>query len=239
MMLFFYATRYFIASAVFTVYYAARILVALIFRIQPVPGGVYDRIQRSYGRAMLASTGISVQVEGLERMPPGQPVVFISNHQSWVDIWALLVALPGVLRFVFKKELSRVPFLGWAINALGHVSIDRGNRGSAFASYDHAAEQIRGGVSAIVFAEGTRSPNGSLQSFKKGPFVLAISAQVPVVPVYCETYERLPKGSVAPRPGVVTVRLGTPIATDGLDYAERDGLADRTRETLLRLGARP
>ncbi|MBX3147524.1 MAG: 1-acyl-sn-glycerol-3-phosphate acyltransferase [Gemmatimonadales bacterium] len=234
-----YAVRYLVATAVFTTYYSARIMLALILRVKPEPGGVYDRIQQSYGRAMLASTGMSVRVEGLEHVAPGQPVVYISNHQSWVDIWALLAVLPGVLRFVFKKELSRVPLLGWAINTLGHVSIDRGNRGSAFASYDSAAEQIRGGVSAIVFAEGTRSSTGSLQSFKKGPFVLAISAQVPVVPVYCETYQRLPKGSLAPRPGIVRVRLGSPIATNGLDYAERDGLADRTREALLRLGAQP
>ncbi len=239
MRLAFYAARYFLASAVFTLYYSCKILLALALRVKPVPGGVYDRIQRDYGAALLRATGMSVQVEGLERVDPGQPVVFISNHQSWADIWALLVALPGVLRFVFKKELSRVPLLGWAINTLGHVSIDRGNRGSAFASYDQAAQRIRGGVSAIVFAEGTRSSNGSLQAFKKGPFVLAISAQVPVVPVYCETYQRLPRGSVSPRPGVVTVRIGSPIATAGLDYAERDGLADRTREALLRLGARP
>ncbi|MHB1329707.1 MAG: lysophospholipid acyltransferase family protein, partial [Gemmatimonadales bacterium] len=232
MKLAFYAARYFVASAVFTVYYACKILLALVFRVKPVPGGVYDRIQHDYAAALLWATGMTVEVSGLEHLDPGQPVVFISNHQSWVDIWALLVALPGVLRFVFKKELSRIPLLGWAINTLGHVSIDRGNRGSAFASYDEAAQRIRGGVSAIVFAEGTRSPDGSLQSFKKGPFVLAISAQVPVVPVYCETYQRLPRGSVSPRPGVVTVRIGRPIPSAGLDYAERDGLADGTREAL-------
>jgi 1-acyl-sn-glycerol-3-phosphate acyltransferase len=145
--------------------------------------------------------------------------------------------LPGI-RFVFKKELSAVPFLGQAINAMGHISIDRGNRGSAFASYDRAAEAVRAGTSAAVFVEGTRSRDGKLLPFKKGPFVLAIAAQVPVVPVVClDTFERLPKGSVSPRPGTVRLRIGEPIATIGLDYPARDELADRARAAMLALGA--
>jgi 1-acyl-sn-glycerol-3-phosphate acyltransferase len=232
------AIRYLTATAVWTVYYASRVIVAALVGIKQEPGGLYDRIERGYGTAMLRSTRMTLHVEGLDRLRPGQSVVYVSNHLSWVDIWALLAGLPGSLRFVFKKELSRVPFLGQALNAMGHIKIDRGNRGSAFASYDRAADQIHGGISPIVFAEGTRSRDGKLKPFKKGPFVLAIAAKVPVVPVVCvETFERLPKGSVAAKPGPVTVRIGIPIPTEGLDYDARDELAERTRAAMLAMGA--
>jgi len=232
------ALRYLVAIFGYTVWIGTRIVVASLAGVRQRPGGFYDRLQYQYGARLLSSSRISVEVEGLERLIPGQSVVFIANHVSWVDIWMLLVTLPGTTRFVFKKELSRIPFLGPAINAMGHVPIDRGNRGSAFASYDRAARQICDGTSAIVFAEGTRSADGRLLAFKKGPFVLAIAAQVPVVPVVCEgSFERLPRGSIAPRPGVVTVRIGTPIPTTGLGYDARDRLADQTRAAMLAMGA--
>lgn len=230
--------RYLAAVIGYTVWYGTRVMVAALAGVRQQPGGVYDRIQRAYGVKHLAATRIELEVEGLDRLPANQPVVYIANHESWIDIWVLLAALPGTTRFVFKKELSRVPFLGPAINAMGHISIDRGNRGSAFASYDRAVTTIRTGVSAVVFAEGTRSATGKLLPFKKGPFVLAIAAQVPVVPIVClDTYERLPRRSIAPRPGRARVRIGTPIPTTGLDYQARDRLADQTRAAMLALGA--
>ena len=231
------ALRYVIATVVLTVYYGTRVVVAAMTGVRQEPGGLYDRIQFAYGTRLLRATRMHVVVEGLERIPAG-PVVFVSNHLSWVDIWGLLAGLPGTIRFVFKKELSRVPFLGPAINAMGHIEIDRDNRGSAFASYDRAAAQIRAGTSAVVFAEGTRSMTGKLLPFKKGPFVLAIAAGVPIVPVVCvDTFERLPKRSIAPRPGPVTLRIGHPIPTAGLDYAARDQLAAQARAAMLALGA--
>jgi len=232
------AVRYVVATVFYTVYYATRVIVAALVGIRQRPGGLYDRMQRAYGVAMLRATRMELDIEGCDRIPAGQPVVFVANHESWVDIWALLAGLPGTIRFVFKKELGRVPFLGQALNAMEHISIDRANRSSAFAAYDRAADQIRGGTSAIVFAEGTRSRDGKLKAFKKGPFVLAIAAQAPVVPVLCDdTFERLPKGSISPRPGTVRVKIGQPIPTVGLDYEAREQLADRTRAALLELGA--
>lgn len=232
------ALRYLAAILWYTIVIGTRIVIASVVGVRQVPGGFYDRMQFRYGASLLKSSGIVVAVEGLDRLLPGQPVVFIANHVSWVDIWMLLVSLPGTTRFVFKKELTRIPFLGRAAIAMGHVPLDRGNRGSAFASYDRAADQIRGGTSAIVFAEGTRSRDGRLLKFKKGPFVLAIAARAPVVPVVCEgSFERLPKGSISPRPGVVTVRIGTPIPTTGMSYDGRDLLADQTRAAMLAMGA--
>ena len=232
------ALRYLVAILWSTIWIGTRIVIASLAGVRQTPGGFYDRMQFRYGASLLKSSGIAVEVEGLDRLLPGQPVVFIANHVSWVDIWMLLVSLPGTTRFVFKRELARIPILGRAAIAMGHVPLDRTDRGSAFASYDRAADKIREGTSAIVFAEGTRSPDGRLLAFKKGPFVLAIAAQAPVVPVVCEgSFERLPKGSISPRPGVVTVRIGTPIPTTGLRYEGRDGLADRTRAAMLAMGA--
>lgn len=232
------AVRYILAVVGYTVWYGTKVLVAAAAGVTSRPGGLYDRIQRAYGEKHLRATRIQLSVEGLDRLPPNQPVVYVSNHQSWVDIWIILAGLPGTIRFVFKKELLKVPFLGPAIHAMGHVSIDRGNRGSAFASYDRAAATIRTGVSAVVFAEGTRSRDGKLHPFKKGPFVLAIAAQVPVVPIVClETYQRLPRRSIAPRPGPAILRIGEPIPTKGLDYEARDRLADRARAQMLAMGA--
>jgi 1-acyl-sn-glycerol-3-phosphate acyltransferase len=165
-------------------------------------------------------------------------VVFISNHASFVDIWALLAVLPGSPRFVAKKEFMYFPIMGQAMRAMGHIAIDRARRSSAFASYDRAADSIRRGVSAVVFAEGTRSRTGKLQPFKKGPFVLAIAAQVPIVPVFCAgTFARMPKGSITPTPGIVELRFGPPIVTEGMVHDDRDELSRRGREALLRLGA--
>jgi 1-acyl-sn-glycerol-3-phosphate acyltransferase len=219
------------------VYYGTRVVVAAMAGCSQRPGGIFDRLQRGYGVWLLRINRIDLVVEGREKLDPAQPVVFVSNHESWIDIWVILVGLPGI-RFVFKKELSTVPFLGQAINAMGHVSIDRAKRTSAFASYDRAAEKIRAGASTVVFVEGTRSRDGKLLPFKKGPFVLAVAAQVPVVPVVClDTFELLPKGSVSPRPGTARLRIGAPIPTIGLDYSARDDLADRARAAMLAMGA--
>jgi 1-acyl-sn-glycerol-3-phosphate acyltransferase len=128
---------------------------------------------------------------------------------------------------------------GPALRAAGHIAIDRTDRSSAVTAYARAAEVIRQGVRAVIFAEGTRSRTGRLQPFKKGPFVLAILAQVPVVPVFIEgTFAVLPKGARCPRPGPITVHIGAPIPTDGLTYEDRDALVARARAAMVALGAR-
>jgi 1-acyl-sn-glycerol-3-phosphate acyltransferase len=232
--------RYLIALAAATLWFGGRVILNAARGVRHRPGGSpYDELQRGWGRMLLRATGIEVRCEGLERIPT-TPVVIISNHASFVDIWALLSVLPGSPRFIAKKEFLYFPVIGLAMRAMGHIIIDRANRASAFASYDRAAEAVRKGVSAVVFAEGTRSASGRLHPFKKGPFVLAIAAQVPVVPVYCAgTHDRMPKGSVAPVPGVVELRFGEPIETRGLTHDDRDALSQRARGALIAAGAVP
>lgn len=208
-----------------TVWYSTRIVVAALLGVRQRSGGVYDHAPRQWARKLLKASGVQVRTIGLEQVPMDRPLVYVSNHQSFFDILALAATLPGTYRVLAKKELAKVPFFGWAIRGAGHIYIDRHDRQAALGAYERAAAVIRGGVSALVFAEGTRSRTGNLQGFKKGPFVLAIAAQVPVVPVYCAyTFSILPKGQIKIRPHPVTLYFGEPIPTDGMDYEAREEL---------------
>ena len=234
------AIRYLVALGLLTLVHAGTVVVAALLGVKHRSGGVYDRAQRRWGSGLLRWTGITVEVDGRERLDPAVPTVYIANHESFVDIWALLARLPGSIRFVFKKEMNRIPLMGLAMRRMQHIPIDRKNLSAAFAAYDEAAGLIRGGISAVVFAEGTRSRDGRLHTFKKGPFVLAIAAGARVVPILCEhTFEALPKGSLRPRPGPVLLRIGTPIPTAGMTYADRERLSRAAREQLIALGGDP
>lgn len=228
------ALRFLVVLVVATFVQASRIVLAALLGTTHRPGGVYDDAPRRWGRQLLDAIGIRPQVVGLERLEPGRSYVYVANHVSFADVWVLLAVLPGSVRFVAKRELLRIPLFGMALRKGGQVVIDRHNLKSAFSAYDEAARAIRGGLSAVVFVEGTRSRDGRLQDFKKGPFVLAITAGVPVVPVYLEgTYQVLPRGRLVARPNPVRVHFGTPIPTEGLAYEDRDRLSARCREAML------
>ena len=157
---------------------------------------------------LLALNRLEVVSRGLDRLPAG-PCVIVANHVSFVDILVLLAVLPGTVRFLAKKGLFAVPLFGWALKVAGHIPVHRQDREAALTAYGEAAGMIRGGTTAIVFGEGTRSRDGRLKPLKKGPFVLAIRAGVPVVPAcLLGTFEVLPKGSVAPNPHPIMLRVG-------------------------------
>jgi 1-acyl-sn-glycerol-3-phosphate acyltransferase len=220
-----------------TFWYAGKAALAGLLGVRNRPGGVYDECARRWGKRLVSAAHVPVRLAGFDRVPPqGAPVVFASNHQSWFDIFLLLALLPTQVRFVAKQELERIPFLGRAMRAAGHIFIDRQNRQAAFGAYETAAAAIRAGMSAIVFPEGTRSRTGELLPFKKGPFVLAIAAQVPIIPVYCAgTFTLKAKGRWTLTPHPVAVLFGEPIATTGLGYDDREGLSQRTHAAIERL----
>lgn len=227
---------YLINLFVWTIYYGLKVIVAGILRVPNRPGGVFDRTGRAWSSKLLWAAGVSVHVRGMEQVPRDGPVVYVSNHQSFFDILALSATLPGAMRFVYKKEMARIPVLGPAMRNAGHIIIDRQNRQKAFEAYQEAARAVQEGLHAVVFAEGTRSRTGELLPFKKGPFVFAIASQVPVVPIYCaNTFHILPKASIRVRPRPVTILFGKPIPTEGLTYEDREKLMNQTRAVIEQL----
>lgn len=230
---------FYLALVASTVVHATGVIVAALLGVARRPGGVYDWGTQDWARQILRAAGTPVRVDGLERVPIGQPVVYASNHSSMFDIWALAATLPGSVRFVAKQELVRIPLLGRAMLVAGHVAIDRAHPARALEAYDRAAAEITSGISAVVFPEGTRSRTGELLPFKNAPFGLALAAHVPVVPVYVRnTFEIMPKGRFALRPRPIHISIGDPIATAGMTLERRQELRECVRAAILELKAR-
>ncbi|HEY7878470.1 MAG: lysophospholipid acyltransferase family protein [Gemmatimonadales bacterium] len=189
------------------------------------PDSFLGRAPRVWSRAVLWVSGVKVVVRNAEHIgSPNEARVYVSNHVSWFEIFALACVLPHY-RFVAKKELASLPIFGRAAKEVAGIFIDRKNRKAAFDTYLQAAEQIRGGISVAVFPEGTRGRSYALRPFKKGPFVLAIAAQAPVVPVLSwGTREVQGKGQIAINAGTCELTFLEPIPTVGLTYDDRDAL---------------
>ncbi len=220
--------------AVVTPVLGSWVIVAGLLGVRDRPGGIFDWAPRRWCRAILRAAGVRLRLHNAHHMRHDEPRIYVVNHVSWFDIFALASLLPHY-KFVAKAELFRIPIFGRAAKAAGMISIERDNRKSAFASYDQAAAQIRRGASVVVFPEGTRGSSYALRPFKKGPFVLAVAAQVPLVPCIVHgTIPVQPKGSFRVRSGDVDIHFLEPIATTGMTYEDRDRLA---RETWQRMAA--
>ena len=228
---------YYIVLFTSSIVHASGAVFGGLFRIKNRRGGIYDWSTEDWSRDILKAAGTPVLAEGLERIPRDQPVIYVSNHSSMFDIWALSATLPGSVRFLAKQELFKIPLLGPAMRAAGHIPIDRAARKKAFEAYDAVGKMIRAGFSSpVVFPEGTRSRTGELLPFKNAPFGLAIAAQVPIVPVYVHhTFEILPKGAWRLRPRPIRLLVGEPIETKGLQAADRERLRDQARAAMVAL----
>jgi 1-acyl-sn-glycerol-3-phosphate acyltransferase len=192
------------------------------------------RLGKVWSRLLLASAGIRPTYEGLEHVAGRAPRVFLANHLSTVDIWVLAAVLPDTTVFVSKRSIFWIPVLGQAMAVGGFISIDRRDRVRAIRSMDRAAATIRGGVSIILFPEGTRSRDGKLAPFKKGSFHLALAAGVPVVPVAISgTGKVAPPRSIVVHDGEVRVTFLPPV--DPAPYAPDDlqGLMARVRSAIV------
>jgi 1-acyl-sn-glycerol-3-phosphate acyltransferase len=183
----------------------------------------------AWSRDLLRLFRVKVRASGAHNAPVG-PAVYAANHASALDILVLFGHLPVDFRIVYKKSLSLVPLLGWAIWLGGHVAIDRSHPFRARRSLDVAARRIRGGTSVVVFPEGTRSPDGAVRHFKRGSFGLAIVAGVPVVPVSLIGVKAVvPRGLASLRPGTVEVVLHPPVPVAGRSPDEAETLAEEVR----------
>ena len=223
----------YLAGSACTVYYGTNVALRTALR-WPNPESWALSIMRNWSRCILWAAGVRVELEGTEHVSKEGVQVFVGNHESWFDVWVLCVHVPTRFLFVAKQELKKVPFFGKAWQRCGHISIDRGDHGSAVESLFRAADEIRKtGASIMVFPEGTRTENGELQRFKKGAFVLAIHAEAPVVPIGLHGSRAImAKGSMRVRSGTVRVRFGEPLPVSGLTHADRDVLTVRARQAV-------
>jgi 1-acyl-sn-glycerol-3-phosphate acyltransferase len=197
-------------------------------------GRTTREIGGAWSRVLLRLLRVEVATEGLEHAPPG-PAVYAANHASALDILIVFGHLPIDFRIVYKKSLSLVPLLGWAIRLGGHVPIDRTHPFRARRSLDAVARRIRAGTSVVVFPEGTRSPDGSVRRFKRGSFALAIEAGVPVVPVSLVGVKAVvPHGLTRVRPGAVRVALHPPVPVAGRPAEDAEALAEEVRSIVAR-----
>ncbi len=196
-----------------------------------------DRAIRQWARLVVGAAGIDITTENAEVLDRHPRFIIIANHTSYFDIPCLQAVVRQPLRFLAKKSLFVIPIFGWALQASGFIPIDRKDRRTAVRSFDRAASQLRVGKSIVVFPEEGRSRTSEMRPFKRGAFLLALKAGIPIIPVAIRgTLEVLPAGRWSIRPGPVRLTFGEPVLTSGMSVRQKDELASTMRamiETML------
>jgi 1-acyl-sn-glycerol-3-phosphate acyltransferase len=187
-------------------------------------------------RLGLALCGINVRVAGRDRIPLDRAAVYCANHQSNVDPPVLFTSLHPRMHIVYKAEIDAIPLLARAFRHGGFVPIERRNKEAAMRSLEVGSESLRAGNSFLIFPEGTRSRTAELLPFKKGGFLMAMKAEAPIVPVAISGgRQSMQRGSMIIRPVTISIRVGEPIPTAGLQVSDRDALIARVREAIVAL----
>jgi 1-acyl-sn-glycerol-3-phosphate acyltransferase len=182
-------------------------------------------------RAGVRLIGVKIKVVGMEHIDPAGTYIFMSNHVSNMDPPILVPLIPRRTSLLGKKEVWRIPILASALNMADIVPVERDNRDSAIQSIRKAGEVMRHKINMTVYPEGTRSPDGRLLPFKKGPFHLAMETGFPVVPVtMLNTYEMMPKGSMACKSGTAIVVFHPPI--DPKNFSSREELIQAVHDAI-------
>jgi 1-acyl-sn-glycerol-3-phosphate acyltransferase len=189
---------------------------------------------RLWSWLILTTSGIRTRVEGVENLIPQKTAIYCANHQSAMDIPILFVNLPVQFRFVAKRSLFKMPFLGWHLKRSGHIPVDRERPREAMRSLDEAAEKIRAGSSVMLFPEGHRSRDGKIGSFKSGSFYLAIQSGVPVVPITLNgTRAVLKPDTYHVRSGQTEMIVHPPIPTSTLTRNDVEALSGKVRARII------
>lgn len=188
---------------------------------------------RAWARLILKTTGVVAEVDGLQHIEPHRSYVFASNHQSIYDIPILFATIPAQLRIVAKESLGRIPFLGWHLHRAGHLLVDRRNPGPGIVA--KMRRLVSAEHSLIVFPEGTRSVDGAVGRFKKGSFLVAADAGLPVVPVsVAGSRHVMKKGRLMVCPGRVRLTIHPPVSTMGVARGGVTAFAEHVRAIVRR-----
>jgi 1-acyl-sn-glycerol-3-phosphate acyltransferase len=189
--------------------------------------------RKLWGPLGLFCSGAKLDVRRMPALPPG-PIVFASNHESVLDIWVLFCVVQRSFRFIAKEELFHLPVFGWYMRVGGHIPVDRSNHQRAVASLAKAGDTVRAGTSIVVFPEGTRSRTGRVQAFKKGPFVVAKQAGVPIIPIAISGSGAVtPAQHIAVFPGTIRVAAGDPV--DPALFPTKEALLVEVRRRIIEL----
>lgn len=211
-------------------------LYTIVLGAASIIGSVFDssgrfshRCAQWWGRLILATSGVSIELRGSPMPPAEQSCVFVANHSSLYDIPTLFTALPRQLRLMAKAALKYVPFIGWHLQRGGHVLVNRRNPGAGI--FKRMSRMARSGASLVVFPEASRTPDGNVKAFKAGVFLLAIEHHLPVVPVSLSgTRVVMPKGRFSVVRATVVVTIHAPIPTDSLQRGDARALAAKARD---------
>jgi 1-acyl-sn-glycerol-3-phosphate acyltransferase len=219
-----------ILISIYTVIVGAIItfLVALI-RVPGIQNVAYQ-ISRFYCLLVLKTSLVKIRVTGMENINIDEQYVFMSNHSSYYDIPATAFSIEHQMRWVYKKELAKIPFLGWALRSIGHIMVDRGNRTKAIESIRESLSHLKGNTSIMIFPEGTRSRSGELLPFKKGGFHIALQSGFPIVPVAVKgSRDIMKKGTFRIHSGTIHIRIFPPIPVKDYGISRINELKDRVR----------
>jgi 1-acyl-sn-glycerol-3-phosphate acyltransferase len=207
--------------------------VALLCTLFDGTGSAYHRIACAWSSTSLWMAGVTVEVTGQEHIPENVPVIFMSNHQSNFDILALYQAIPWKFSWIAKEELFSYPVFGHSMRRAGYIPLDRSDGRKSLKSMIAAAARINQGNSVVIFPEGTRSEDGALIPFKKGAFLLAEKANVPIVPVSISG-----SGEINPakkrwlKPGTIRIRFAEPISETAQSGRKRTEMMDQVRAAI-------
>jgi 1-acyl-sn-glycerol-3-phosphate acyltransferase len=210
----------------------ATIVVAAVRSTSPL----IEKIIQFWAKTIVRAAGVELRVENPQVIEPDRRYILVANHYSYLDIPCIFAAIPQPIRFMAKVSLFKIPIFGWSIGRAGFIPIDRKNRRTAVKSFDLAADRIRKGNTIVIFPEEGRSREKTMRPFQRGAFLLALKSEQPIVPVAIDgTYEVFPAVRWRVTPGVVTIKVGTPLPTAGLTLRDKDRLLTESRQQIQML----
>jgi 1-acyl-sn-glycerol-3-phosphate acyltransferase len=208
-------------------------LSAILFTLIDSTGRIYHLHAKLWGRIGLWLAGAKLEIIGREKVPTEGPVIFMSNHQGNFDILSLFLAIPRQFSWIAKDELFAIPVFGDSMRRAGYIPLDRSDGRRALKSIEAAAAKIRNGQSVVIFPEGTRTPDGNLLPFKRGGFLLAAKAGVPIVALTINGSAKVnPRKRIELYPGKITIRFAEPISPMEGGGAHRDLLMEKVRTAI-------